>query len=99
MNRYIASIVVFVTVAFGGMGGEQFVLTLACGAAMALTITLLWRPGEPPILLLPAGIQLAQVVTPTLYANALGLPIQAVSMGLGDVTAATSLALVAMVSL
>ena len=73
--------------------------TLACGFAAALTIGLLWRLDEPPVLLLPAGIQLIQVVTPRFYSNFLGVPIDNVSLHIGDMTAATWLALAAMVGL
>jgi hypothetical protein len=73
--------------------------TLACGFAVALTIGLLWRFDEPPVLLLPAGLQVIQVVTPRLYANLLGVPIQNVSLYVGDMTAATWLALAAIIGL
>ena len=72
---------------------------MACGVVLTLTIGLLWRLGEPPILLLPAGIQVIQVVMPRLYANFLGVSMQDVSLVLGDTTAATWFALAAMLSL
>src|SRR5690348_10181905 len=99
MNRWLCSVVVFVIGAASAVGSDQPALTIACGAIMALTIALLWQSGQPPILLLPAGIQLTQVVTPTCYANALGVPIEDVSLHLGDITASTWLALSAMFSL
>jgi hypothetical protein len=73
--------------------------TLACGFGVALTVGLLWRFDEPPVLLLPAGLQIIQVVTPRFYANLTGVPIENVSLRIGDVTAATWLALAAIVGL
>jgi flagellar biosynthesis protein FliQ len=99
MNRYIVSATVFVAAAVSAVGSDHTALTVACGAVFALTIALLWRPGEPPVLLLPAGIQLTQVVTPTFYANALGVPIQNVSLHLGDTAQSTWLALLGMLCL
>ena len=80
-------------------GSDDPILTMACGVVLTLTIGLLWRLGEPPILLLPAGIQVIQVVMPRLYANFLGVSMQDVSLVLGDTTAATWFALAAMLSL
>jgi len=72
---------------------------MACGVVFTLTIGLLWRLGEPPVLLLPAGIQVLQVAMPRIYANFLGVSMQDVSLILGDTTAATWFALAAMLSL
>src|SRR5262245_60830143 len=81
------------------MGSDDPLLTTACGAVLAITMLLLWREGEPPILLLPAATQLAQVLTPRLYANWLGVSLQEFSMYIGDTTVATWLAISAMISL
>jgi hypothetical protein len=72
---------------------------MACGIGLALTIGLLWRQNEPPVLLLPVGIQLTQVVTPLFYANLLGTPVRGVSLHIGDLTEATWFGLAAIVSL
>jgi hypothetical protein len=95
----VACIMVFFAASLSATGSEDPLLTLACGAGIALTIGLLWRLDEPPVLLLPVGIQLAQVVTPLLYANLLGVPVQEVSLNIGDLAEATWLGLAAMVSL
>jgi hypothetical protein len=95
----ILSGIVLVAGTLSSVGSDDPGLTIACGSVFALTIGLLWRSGEPPILLLPTGIQLAQVVTPTIYANALGVPIQNLSLHIGDIAASTWLALLAMFSL
>ena len=95
-----ACIIVLLAASFVATGSEDALLTFACGAGLALTIGLLWRLGEPPVLLLPVGIQLVQVVTPLYYANLLGVPVQeVVSLNLGDPAAATWLGLAAIVSL
>jgi hypothetical protein len=74
-------------------------LVLACGSTVALVVGLLWRAGEPPVLLMAAGLQLAQVVVTPLYASMTGEPLSAFSMGFGDITAATWFALAAILSL
>ena len=66
---------------------------------IALIIGLLWRLGEPPALLMAVGLQLSQIVTPLLYANFLGVPLQRVSLNVGDLSSAIWFALAAMVSL
>jgi hypothetical protein len=78
------------------MGGHDSGLTLSCGVVIVVTVGLLWRLGQPPALLMAAAVQLSQVVTPLFYANALGVPIQAVSIHVGDLTSATWFALVAL---
>ena len=66
--------------AVSAFGSDDPMLTMACGVVLTLTIGLLWRLGEPPILLLPAGIQVIQVVMPRLYANFLGVSMQDISL-------------------
>lgn len=95
----VACVAVFALVSASALASDDPSLTLACGFALALTIGLLWRLGEPPVLLLPAGLQLSQVVTPLFYANVLGVPLQTVSLHIGDMTTAIWFALGAMVSL
>lgn len=85
--------------AFSALESSDPALTIACGSVFAVTIGLLWRLGEPPVLLLPTGIQLVQVVTPTFYANLLGVQIQDVSLQVGDIAESTWFALFAMLSL
>lgn len=96
----VVCIVVLFVASFSATGSEDALLTVSCGIGLALAIGLLWRLDEPPVLLLPLGVQFAQVVTPLFYANLLGLPVQDVSsVSLGDVAEATWLGLAAMVSL
>jgi hypothetical protein len=103
-NRHIkrpivVCVIVFFAAAVSAAGSNDPWLTLACGFGLALMIGLLWRLDEPPVLLLPAGMQFVQVVTPLFYANLLGVSLQDVSMHIGDVTKATWLGLAAVMSL
>ncbi len=91
-------IFVLVAAAISAFGSDSPTLTLACGAVIAVAVGLLWRLGEPPILLMAVGLQLSQVVTPLLHANLLGLPLQSL-FELGDLSSATGFALAAMLSL
>ena len=91
-------IFVLVAAAISAFGSDDPTLTLACGVVIALTVGLLWRLGEPPILLLAVGLQLSQVVTPLVRANFLGVPLQSF-FDMGDLTSATWFALAAMLSL
>ena len=75
-------------------------LILACGSVLALAVGLLWGNGEPPVLLMAAGLQLSQVVIRPLYASLTGIPVDAVSLlRIGEVTSAIWFALAAMLSL
>jgi hypothetical protein len=75
-------------------------LILACGSVVALAVGLLWHSGEPPVLLMAAGLQLTQVVIRPLYASLTGVPLEAVSLlHVGDVTSAIWFGLAAMLSL
>jgi hypothetical protein len=94
----VVCIFVLVAAAISAFGSHDPTLTLACGVVIALTVRLLWRLGEPPILLVAVGLQLSQVVTPLLRANFLGVPLQSL-FDLGDLTSATWFALAAMLSL
>ncbi len=50
-------------------------LTAAVFALIGLVALLVWRPGEPPILLFAVGYQWLQVAVKVFHANALGLPV------------------------
>lgn len=54
-------------------------LTLACVGVLALLILMLWREGEPPVLLLVASYQWAQVSALVLHADIYGLPLEDLS--------------------
>ena len=91
--------IVLAAAAVSAIGSDNPALTVACGLVTALTIGLLWRLGEAPAILMAAGLQLSQVVMPVLYANLLGVPIQAVSLYRSDPTSAIWFALAALLSL
>jgi len=54
-------------------------LTIAAFLLLSWFFLLLWRPGEPPILLFALGYQWLQVVTKIFEAGVLGLPVQALN--------------------
>ena len=89
----------FAATVISAIGSDNPALTIACGLVIALTIGLLWRLGEAPATLMAAGLQLSQVVMPVLYANLLGVPIQAATFNRIDPTPAIWFALAAMLSL
>ena len=91
--------IILVAAAVSALGSDSPTLTLACGIVVALTVGLLWRLGEPPALLMAVWLQLSQIVTPLLYAKFLGVPLQRVSLNIGDLSSAIWFALAAMVSL
>lgn len=71
-------------------------LTIASALLLSWFFLLLWRPGEPPILLLALGFQWLQVVTKVYKANFLGLPVEALSEYHGDVELAIWLSMMAL---
>jgi hypothetical protein len=75
-------------------------LILACGLVVAIAVGLLWRRGEPPVLLMAAGLQLCQVVIRPFYADLTGVPLESISiLRIGDVAPAIWFALAAILSL
>ena len=66
----IAVLVFFI----GGIGPNAFLAFLAV-CVLVLGVSLLWRPGEPPIFLLLFGMQWLQVSIGTFQANLLGIDI------------------------
>lgn len=73
--------------------GESPALTVFAGVVIILTVKLLWRPGQPPTLLLLAALHLLQVTTALIYANALGVNINSLSEYGVDLEYATPFAL------
>jgi hypothetical protein len=59
--------------------GENPSVTIAAGLVTILAVKLLWRPGEPPTLLLLAAIHLLQVNTALVYANLTGVNVNTLS--------------------
>jgi hypothetical protein len=89
----LVSGVVFVGMLWGIAVGESPLLTIAGGLVTILAVMLLWRSGEPPTLLLMAGIHLLQVTTALVYANVLGVHINTLSDYGVDLENATLVAL------
>lgn len=54
-------------------------LTVAAIVSLIAFIKLLWRPGEPPVLLFAVGFQWLQVTAKVFHANYLGLPLEHIS--------------------
>lgn len=73
--------------------GESPSLTILAGVVIILTVKLLWRPGQPPTLLLLAALHLLQVTTALIYANLLGVNINSLSEYGVDLENATFFAL------
>lgn len=71
-------------------------LTVAAALLLAWFFLLLWRPGEPPILLLALGFQWLQVTAKLWNANLLGLPAQALNDFGGNIEKATWLSMTAL---
>lgn len=65
------------------INGPNTDLALYAIAVLALGIRLLWRPGEPPILLFIFSFQWMQSATGALYGNAIDVPIADVSYSWG----------------
>jgi hypothetical protein len=57
------------------ISGPNMILGLYAIAVLALGLGMLWRPGEPPILLVIFLFQWLQAATGALYANAIGVPL------------------------
>ena len=84
---------------WGIVFGESPLLTIAAGLVIILAVKLLWRPGEPPTLLLLAALHLLQVTTALFYANGLGVHINSLSEYGVDLENATLVALGAVLCL
>jgi hypothetical protein len=77
-----------------GLGsGYSPILTIIAGLVTIAAVVLLWRPGEPPTLLLLAMIHLIQVNTALIYANVTGVPLNSLSEYGVDLEYATLIAL------
>jgi hypothetical protein len=85
--------VVFVGIVWGVTLGLSPVLTVVAGLVTLLAVGLLWRPGEPPTLLLLAGLHLVQVTTALIYANLTGVHVNSLSEYGVDLEYATLIAL------
>ena len=75
------------------------VLTISVGFVAFLAFKLLWRPGEPPTLLLLIAIHLLQISTSLLHANVLGVNVNRMSYYGVDLENATWVALGAVLCL
>lgn len=90
-----AALVIAVTIfVVAGLGPNTLLAALAIGVLLVGT-SLLWRPGEPPILLLVFAYQWLQSSVGVFYANWLGVNQSRLNQyGSGDVDLATALSLV-----
>src|ERR1019366_529534 len=89
----LVSGIVFVGMLWGITVGESPSLTIVAGLVTILTVKLLWRPGQPPTLLLLAAIHLLQVTTALVYTNLTGVNINSLSDYGVDLENATLVAL------
>lgn len=74
--------------------GPNFSLALLSLAVLALGVSLLWRAGEPPILLLAFGMPWLQASVSIFHANVLGLELNAYPDWRGQMTLSTVLSLI-----
>lgn len=79
-----------------GLTGSNPGLTACAGLLLLWMFMLLWRPGEPPILLLALGFQWLQVVIKVLEANILNRPVRTLDQLGGDIEAAIMLSIIAL---
>jgi hypothetical protein len=63
----------------GVMASPSPFVVLACGVAAILVVGLLWRPGEPPLLLIPVLLQLLQVALKPAITGYIDRPLQDLS--------------------
>lgn len=73
-------------------------LTAASFLVLGVLLRLLWRPGEPPVLLFAVGYQWVQVTAKVFHASLLGLPVGALSIS-PSIEVATWLSLIGLVVL
>jgi hypothetical protein len=84
---------------FGGIGPNMALAALSA-LVLVVGVSLLWRPGEPPVLLLVFGFQWMQASISIFQANLLGLDVIDVSERYrGDMDTAIALTLVGLASL
>ncbi len=76
----VVSGLVVIFIIWGIAIGESPTLTIAAGLVTIIAMMLLWRPREPPTLLLLAAIHLIQVNTLLVYANVTGVNINSMSL-------------------
>jgi hypothetical protein len=84
------------TLSFLGLFTPNPGLTIAAAVLLAWFFLLLWRPGEPPILLLAVGFQWLQVTTKIFNADMVGLPVNELNKLQGNVEKAIWLSMIAL---
>lgn len=89
---------VFVSLALLAIATANPMLTTVGILVVPMLVSLLWRSGEPPILILCCMMQWLQVITPVLHADLLDKPLDSVS-GLATHETATWLSLVGVVAM
>src|SRR5262245_33646359 len=88
-----ALIVILIWIIWSLAFSDSPVLTISIGFVAFLAFKLLWRPGEPPTLLLLIMVHLIQVSTAVLYTNVLGVNVNRMSYYGVDIENATWVAL------
>lgn len=78
-----------VAICLGGIFTENPALTVSACVLAACFFSLLWQPGEPPILLFAIGFQWLQVTAKTFHADVLGVDINELDTYSGDAEFAT----------
>lgn len=95
-----AVIAVFVAAVLAACAGSAApMLCIWAGVVCALALALLWRPGEPPTLLLAAVLQLLQTTAKLFYSVYLGVPLQSLAEYGSDLESATWVGLLSICSL
>jgi hypothetical protein len=95
----LVSAVCFAAVVWGLTFGESPMVTIVAGVAPVLAVALLWRPGEPPTLLLVAMVHLLQAEAILVYANVQGESANIFSYYGIDMERATLVAIEAVIAL
>ncbi len=82
-----------------GYASANPTLSVSAAILLALFFRFLWRPGEPPILLLALGFQWLQVAAKVIHADILGVSVQSLSAFGGDMELAIWLSMGALATL
>lgn len=86
-------------VSLWGILGPNPWLTLSAAVLIPAFFLLVWKEGEPPILLLALGLQWLQVTTKIFNANVLGVPVSRLNQYNGDVDVAIWLSMLSLLAL
>jgi hypothetical protein len=100
MRRHIPVQVLLAATALGmiGLFSVNAVASLMTALMIPLLVALLWRPGEPPVLLFAAGYQWLQVAAPIVNADLASLPMDQSAVPQLDLAAYLGLAAIAVLA-